>query len=65
MCLEKGEYFKGPNVELKIGEKTYHFTYGQCIDRDYDNLVSALIEYSRIPVTDMGGNPVVPSTSAE
>ncbi|MBE6563009.1 MAG: hypothetical protein E7660_04670 [Ruminococcaceae bacterium] len=65
MCLEKGEYFKGPNVELRIGDKTYHFTYGQCLDRDYDNLISALIEYSKIPVTDASGSPVVPATSTE
>ncbi len=65
MCREKGEFFKGPNVELKCNGKTYHFTYGQCLDRDFDNLVSALIEYSKIPVTDASGSPVVPAVSAE
>ncbi len=64
-CREKGEHFDGPNVELTCNGKTFHFTYGQCLDRDFDNLVSAIIEYSAIAVTDNSGNPVVPTQSSD
>lgn len=60
-CREKGEYFAGPRVVLTYGEKVFHFTYGQCLDRDFDNLVTALLEYSDLEVTDLGGECLAPT----
>lgn len=65
LCREKGGNFDGPKIHLNYNGEDYYYTYGQCFDKDYDDLVTALIELSPIEITDSNGAVLEPTPTAE
>lgn len=65
VCSEKGKYFDGPYVVLSCEGGEFRYTYGQCLNRNFDKLTSALIGYCALDVKDAAGAPVVPASDGE
>lgn len=65
LCREKGGNFDGPKIHLNYNGEDDYYTWGQCVDKDYDDLVTALIELSPIDIVDSEGAALEPTKTAE
>ncbi len=65
LCREKGGSSDGPKIHLNYNGKDDYYTWGQCIDTDYDTLVEALCELSPIEITDSKGASLEPAKTAQ
>lgn len=66
VCEEEVEIFhSGPGITLAYNGNIYDYLYGNCVNENFDDLVTLLFQYSPIDIVDWHGYAILPHSPVE